>query len=557
MCRQLFPAVFHSAVFAVLFTVSVVFGTPVSGTQRQVDAVYGPEPPPHSHYSHSLPEDVPSPHWAPQAATTVLPDVLRRCAALPARWYVASTAAVRQDVAGEFRDVCAWDGADGRVVGAVDALPEEAQWDGSLDAAVSLTAAVLDIMGRGGGDGAAYVDALWRSGTHASVQRVTDASVQRPLDRVRLRAASLFSRCTYGVHVPRLVHMIAMGNPQHDLPEFTLLAVGAALQRVRPHRVLLHVMGPLRGPVWDAVTRLVTVVWHRPPLRFSAGGDSSPDFDLLAHFADAWRLELLHRHGGVYLDWDVMPTRSFDALFCRSSPWSMRAVRGTRRAEPPGHPLRDPPVRAVPSTAGSDGAWFDDVAPDVVCDGDSKSTRCAPPTVLSMEKVIPKFKVVSSLAALVAPPQAPFLARFTQDAVRSFTPDCYTCHNSLHQLTEAYPAYAVRLGWRAFQYPGWEQGPLEALFDTLPPGTSCRRRRGSTRFVGCASLVVVVRLIGASYPPPTPLQHSFAVHLFRSHAHFQHIKRRWGARLFDLRRRTPFLCLFKDALGLLHAAIAE
>lgn len=52
--------------------------------------------------------------------------------------------------------------------------------------------------------------------------------------------------------------------------------------------------------------------WHQPPVIINA--DLYDEVDSMASKADILRLELLYQLGGVYLDCDVEPLRSFDPL---------------------------------------------------------------------------------------------------------------------------------------------------------------------------------------------------------------------------------------------------
>jgi len=111
--------------------------------------------------------------------------------------------------------------------------------------------------------------------------------------------------------IPKIVHFV-FGYKVNDLPLFTFLnfaAVVSALAVIKPARVMMHFGQEPVGFLWDLVRPHVKLVRGRNVQ--SIFGNPVEDY---AHKADIIRLEALLKHGGIYLDIDVVTLRSFDKL---------------------------------------------------------------------------------------------------------------------------------------------------------------------------------------------------------------------------------------------------
>ena len=84
----------------------------------------------------------------------------------------------------------------------------------------------------------------------------------------------------------------------------------SALEHVRPRRTILWTNAAPAGEHWKKLRGEVQV---RPtPVDLTSWG--TKPILLGAHMADKLRLEVIHRHGGIYLDHDVLVLKPLDAL---------------------------------------------------------------------------------------------------------------------------------------------------------------------------------------------------------------------------------------------------
>jgi hypothetical protein len=118
--------------------------------------------------------------------------------------------------------------------------------------------------------------------------------------------------------IPHVVHYIYLGTPEHpaELPYRTYLAIKAALVRMRPDKVKMHIYrhGFNTSNIWwEALREHVALVEHDPDTMHGPHGRPLGDF-VVQHQADFLRLDILSKEGGIYLDTDVFPLRPFTHL---------------------------------------------------------------------------------------------------------------------------------------------------------------------------------------------------------------------------------------------------
>jgi mannosyltransferase OCH1-like enzyme len=82
-----------------------------------------------------------------------------------------------------------------------------------------------------------------------------------------------------------------------------------------------------------------------------------PPVDTIRWRVDVARLEILHRHGGIYVDADAECLRPLDlllnhAMFVAQSPNDMGATNNVMGASP-GHPFLDTLIRGLPANAAA------------------------------------------------------------------------------------------------------------------------------------------------------------------------------------------------------------
>lgn len=102
--------------------------------------------------------------------------------------------------------------------------------------------------------------------------------------------------------IPKIIHRIWLGGPMPDVYDN-----GHTLEHHHPgweHRL------------WTD-TDLDDGTWDMQPILDRADELAPPD-DVTRFRVDVWRLELLHRFGGIYIDCDAVALRPFDALLDRT-----------------------------------------------------------------------------------------------------------------------------------------------------------------------------------------------------------------------------------------------
>ena len=112
--------------------------------------------------------------------------------------------------------------------------------------------------------------------------------------------------------VPRVVHFVFGFANDTSGADFGLLqfcAVKAAHDRLRPNKILMHLLHTPEGIWWEQVLHYVEVVQTDDVT--SIRHEKVQHF---AHKADIVRLRALQKYGGIYLDLDVWVMKSFDDL---------------------------------------------------------------------------------------------------------------------------------------------------------------------------------------------------------------------------------------------------
>jgi hypothetical protein len=116
--------------------------------------------------------------------------------------------------------------------------------------------------------------------------------------------------------VPYVVHYILLGKngrmAEMCYPAF--LSIKATIIRMNPTVVKLHTYGlDTSNPWWKLLEHRVTLVEYDRHTLNGPHGRHVDEFSL-AHQADFLRLSILMREGGIYLDTDVYPLKSFTDL---------------------------------------------------------------------------------------------------------------------------------------------------------------------------------------------------------------------------------------------------
>jgi hypothetical protein len=116
--------------------------------------------------------------------------------------------------------------------------------------------------------------------------------------------------------IPNIVHYIILSPTSEpaEIPFFAYLSMRTTILRLQPTKIILHSYSlNTSNPYYQLLSPYLTLQIHdKTTLR---GPDNkSLDAFALAHQADFLRLSILESQGGIYLDTDVYPLRSFSHL---------------------------------------------------------------------------------------------------------------------------------------------------------------------------------------------------------------------------------------------------
>jgi hypothetical protein len=101
------------------------------------------------------------------------------------------------------------------------------------------------------------------------------------------------------------------------------VCIRSAIEKIQPDAVSFYLQNEPSGPWWDLTKPLVDIVKVAAPTEIFGR-----PVNHYAHKADVVRLERLIRHGGIYLDVDVLVHESFDPLLDRSVVLGMEGAGG-------------------------------------------------------------------------------------------------------------------------------------------------------------------------------------------------------------------------------------
>lgn len=184
------------------------------------------------------------------------------------------------------------------------------------------------------------------------------------------------------------------------------VCVRSAIDRLRPQAAFVYYDHEPKGIWWEETLKLVQAIKVRAPREIFGNPLAHA-----AHRADVVRLELLLRHGGIYLDADVLVHRSFDELLDHS---------------------------VVLGEEGVDG------------------------------------EIGIANAVILAEPGAPFLQRWYEEYrwFRSVGRDQHWNEHSVRVpriLAQSNPREVTVLPYNAFYWPLWTAGQLEMIFAARAP----------------------------------------------------------------------------------------
>lgn len=116
--------------------------------------------------------------------------------------------------------------------------------------------------------------------------------------------------------IPKILHFCFgldryFGGKPWSLVHF--VCVKSAIERIKPTQAFIYYEHEPSGPWWQLSRRMLTPIPIQAPRAIFGNALRHP-----AHRADVVRLEALIRHGGIYLDADVLVHESFDPLLGNS-----------------------------------------------------------------------------------------------------------------------------------------------------------------------------------------------------------------------------------------------
>lgn len=204
----------------------------------------------------------------------------------------------------------------------------------------------------------------------------------------------------------------------------------ASFQRMAPNRLLLHSDVVPNSRAWERVRAFTSVRLGPVPSTVTRHSGEEQQLEYPAHRSDVLRARLLEEHGGVWMDWDVIPHTPHDALRAALLPAQLRSSMG----------LQLPQGSIVPSAVGA-----------------------RPSAVLAREKHIQQdgavFYGYFGVAVMAAPRGSAFMNAWGEAQRSEYSYKCYTCGSTVAvtRMLQARPDWAVELPWRTWYAPGWEE----------------------------------------------------------------------------------------------------
>lgn len=109
--------------------------------------------------------------------------------------------------------------------------------------------------------------------------------------------------------IPKIVHYVWVNKEPAPLPIFAYVSVEATLEVVKPDAIYFHAHTQPIGEWWERIKDSVTlkVIAQIPTSIFGR------PIEVREHVADVVRLEVIREYGGIYMDLDIIPLKSFDS----------------------------------------------------------------------------------------------------------------------------------------------------------------------------------------------------------------------------------------------------
>uniref|UniRef100_A0A093VSR9 Inositol phosphoceramide mannosyltransferase 3 n=1 Tax=Talaromyces marneffei PM1 TaxID=1077442 RepID=A0A093VSR9_TALMA len=126
------------------------------------------------------------------------------------------------------------------------------------------------------------------------------------------------AQCFKNIHasskspIPRVVHFLWGFGNHPEMTFMNYLAIRSALISLKPDTLKLHYEELSRDNIWfQRLQDNITLVHHNMTVEYPK---QTKEHWQVSHMADALRLDILHREGGIYSDADVIALQSFNIL---------------------------------------------------------------------------------------------------------------------------------------------------------------------------------------------------------------------------------------------------
>jgi hypothetical protein len=205
--------------------------------------------------------------------------------------------------------------------------------------------------------------------------------------------------------IPNIVHFIKTDGDADNFGLLQYLSIAAASHFIKPAQIYFHCTTVPRGHWWTRARPFLTI--KEVPVDRLQHTINGQQVFLAAHQSDFLRIDILIEHGGIYMDWDVMPVRSFQDLLGSSA-------------------------------------------------------------VMGLEKKIHNYGEVLGVAVMMSRKNSPWMKRFRKEMYKKFDGrNCYTCHSTMaaKDLGWRYPAELTVLDHTGFYFPGWTRDAVDLMFD--------------------------------------------------------------------------------------------
>ena len=120
--------------------------------------------------------------------------------------------------------------------------------------------------------------------------------------------------------IPRIVHYVFISTKTFTFSLQAYLSIRATMLRIKPDAIYLHCYEePNHSPYYILSKPMISKVVIHEPLTSIFGRK----VNVVEHISDIIRLKVLLKYGGIYMDGDVIPLKSFDMFLYNSKPMTM------------------------------------------------------------------------------------------------------------------------------------------------------------------------------------------------------------------------------------------